>query len=272
MPVILQVVICSLVGGLFSIAGGVALAMSKKHAKYASYATSFAAGALIAAAFMDLLPEAVEEGDPHQIMLFTMVGLVFFFLLEGMIHWFHRHPSGESASSKPINSMIIIGDTIHNFIDGTAIAAGFLISPISGLIVTLAVVAHEIPQEIGDFGVMLHNGVSRGKAILINALSACASTAGAVIFYLLGDAADINLAPLLGVVAGFFIYIAATDIIPTIHRERTKAEAVKKSAWVVVGVVLISLVIVNLHSIAHEYSEGEHEHETSECDEHHHDE
>jgi zinc and cadmium transporter len=266
---ILQVIICSLVGGLFSILGGVALALSKKRAKYASYATAFAAGALIAAAFMDLLPEAVEEGDPHQIMLFTMVGLVFFFLLEGVIHWFHKHTTQDTAGTKPINSMIVIGDTIHNFIDGTAIAAGFLISPVSGVIVTLAVVAHEIPQEIGDFGVMMHNGVSRGRAILINALSACASTVGAVIFYLLGSSADISLAPLLGVVAGFFIYIAATDIIPTIHREQSRKAALKKSGFLLIGVVLISLLIVNVHSLAHEHSGEEHHHDEVECIEEH---
>jgi zinc and cadmium transporter len=262
-------VICSLVGGLFSIIGGVALALTKRHVKYAGYATALAAGALLAAAFMDLLPEAAEEGEPHQVMFYTMIGLVFFFLLEGVIHWFHEHNSREDASTKPINSMIVIGDTIHNFIDGTAIAAGFLISPVSGIIVTLAVVAHEIPQEIGDFGVLMHNGVSRRRAILINALSACASTVGAVIFYILGDNIDISLAPLLCVVAGFFIYIAATDIIPTIHRETKRKEALKKSAWLLAGVILISLLIVNVHSLAHQYGEPDHHHEVAECIEDH---
>jgi zinc and cadmium transporter len=122
------------------------------------------------------------------------------------------------------------------------------------------VVAHEIPQEIGDFGVMLHNGMKRRKAILINVLSASAATVSAVIFYLIGDSANVDLTPLLGIVAGFFIYIAATDIIPTIHQEKDRATVVKKSIWLIIGVVLVSLVIVNLHSIAHEYTEADHEH------------
>ena len=266
MPIILQVIICSLAGGVFALIGGVALSVSKKSKTLASYATAFAAGALIAAAFMDLLPEAVEGGDPHRVMLFAMIGLVFFFLLEGAMHWFHRHAADESQH-KPVNSMIIIGDTIHNFIDGSAIAAGFLVSPVSGVIVTLAVVEHEIPQEIGDFGVLLHNGMSRKKVIVMNVLSACAATVSAVLFYLIGDATNVDMTPLLGVVAGFFIYIAATDIIPTIHQEKDRGTVAKKSLWLVIGLVLVSWVIVNLHSIAHEYTEAAHgDSDECECD------
>ena len=243
MPIILQLIICSLVGGAFS---------------------------MLAAAFIDLMPEASEGGDIHTIMLLAMGGIVFFFLLEGILKLLYRN--SERGEGKAVNSMVMIGDTIHNFIDGVAIAAGFLVSPTSGIIVTLAVAAHEIPQEIGDFGVMIHNGMSRKKAILLNLASSLASTLAAVIFYIIGNAADVNLSPITGIVAGFFIYIAVADIIPSINKETIHKESVKKSVWLVVGLVLVSLVIVNLHSLAHEYGGGEHSHEhsiTSECEDGH---
>jgi Predicted divalent heavy-metal cations transporter len=263
------IILCSLTGGVFSLIGGITLSMNKKSKTLASYATAFAAGALLAAAFMDLLPEAVEQSNPQQAMLFAMCGLIFFFLLEGAIHWFHKH-ADKNNSNHPINTMIIIGDTIHNFIDGAAIAAGFLVSPISGIIVTLAVVAHEIPQEIADFGILLHNSMSRKKAILINIFSAIVATLSAVIFFLLGNSINIDLSPLLGIVAGFFIYIAATDIIPTIHQEKDRRIILKKSIWMIIGTVLVSLLIVNLHAYAHNHSGNEQHSHSSEHIEHNH--
>jgi zinc and cadmium transporter len=270
----LWVIICSLIGGVLSLIGGVILIAVKKGQRFAVYATAFAAGALLAAAFVDLLPEALEDNEPRTILISTMIGLVFFFLLEGAINWFHRH-SHNQEKIEPIVPMIVLGDTIHNFIDGIAIAAGFLISPVSGIIVTLAVAAHEIPQEIGDFGVLLHHGIKKPKVILINVLSALASTVSAIIFYALGTTTDISIAPLLGVVAGFFIYIAATDIIPTIHQEKVKKEIVKKSICLLAGLLLVSFTIVTLHAVTDEYSGHHHDHEDHalcEEDEDHHEE
>lgn len=248
MPILLQVIICSLVGGIFSLIGGIALVMSKKSKSLASYATAFAAGALLAAAFMDLLPEAIESGDPHIVLFFVMVGLIFFFLLEGILHWFHGHTDDESKT-KPVATMIIIGDAIHNFIDGVAIAAGFLVSPASGIIVTIVIVLHEIPQEIGDFGVLLHNGVEKSKVIVLNILSALASVVAAITFYIIGNSIKVDFSPLLGVVAGFFIYIASTDIIPTIHKEKDTSRTIKKSLWLVIGAAVVSVTIVSIHSV-----------------------
>jgi zinc and cadmium transporter len=250
MPVILQVVICSLAGGVLSLIGGVALMASKKRQAWAEYATAFAAGALLAAAFVDLLPEALEDGnDPHLVLTSTLVGLVLFFVLEAAINWFHRHVRRGKDAVDPIVPLIVIGDTVHNFIDGIAIAAGFLISPISGILVTIAVAAHEIPQEVGDFGIMLHKGVKRSKVLLINVLSALATTLSAVIFYLIGDAAQLSFAPVLGIVAGFFIYIALSDIIPSIHLEKTRREVLKKSLILIAGTLLVGIVIVLLHGL-----------------------
>ncbi|MCL2174357.1 ZIP family metal transporter [Candidatus Saccharibacteria bacterium] len=244
------VIFFSLVGGLFSLVGGILLLAKQSWSKtLARYATPFAAGALLAAAFMDLLPEAIETSDdPRQTMICTLVGLLFFFLLESAIHWFHNQ-SKKDRKIHPIVSMVVIGDTIHNFIDGLAIAAGFLISPASGLVVTFAVAMHEIPHEIGDFGLMLDQGIARGKVLLVNVLSSLATTIAAVIFYVLGNVHDVSLGPLLGVVAGFFIYTAAAGIIPTLHEEKVKKEVVKKAACLLFGVILVGLAITSLHGL-----------------------
>ncbi|MDR2063294.1 MAG: ZIP family metal transporter [Candidatus Nomurabacteria bacterium] len=274
MPVIAQVVICSLVGGVLSLVGGLVLAMSNHRARLAEYATAFAAGALLTAAFLDLLPEALEkEADVRLVLMSAFLGLILFFILEGALKWFHSHKTSTRKPAKgvaPMVPMIIIGDTIHNFIDGVAIASGFLISPLSGIVVTLAVTAHEVPQEIGDFGVMLNSGMKRRKVIMVNAASALATTVSAVVFYMIGEAAEISFAPLLGLVAGFFIYIALSDIIPTIHREKNKLVAFKKSLVLLTGVLLVGVAVVTLHDVAHKH--GGHRHIESEvCDgEHNH--
>ncbi|MDR2336700.1 MAG: ZIP family metal transporter [Candidatus Nomurabacteria bacterium] len=268
--IITQVIICSLVGGVLSLVGGLLLAMNKHHARLAEYATAFAAGALLIAAFLDLLPEALEdEPNASLVLISTLFGLIVFFMLEGALKWFHSHKTSTRQSSKevaPMVPMIIIGDTIHNFIDGVAIASGFLISPLSGIVVTLAVTAHEVPQEIGDFGVMLNSGMKRSKVILINGLSALATTVSAIIFYIIGESVEISFAPLLGLVAGFFIYIALSDIIPTIHREKSKLVALKKSLVLLMGAVLVGVAIVALHDVAHEH----HHHTDAVCEEEEH--
>ena len=269
MPILLQLVLCSLVGGAFSLIGGVLLAYHKRSNSLAGYATSFAAGALLAAAFVDLLPEALEGAEPLVPMACTMLGLILFFLLEAGVNWFHSHSHSESEDtprcehehhaecpdshednrSEPIIAMVVLGGALHHAIDGVAIAAGFLVSPVSGLIVTMAIAAHEIPHRIGDFGIMLHHGWNRTKTLAVSLVISLATTASAVVFYLLGDAVEIPMAPLLGVVAGFFIYIAVADILPAIHREKDRRKVFFKSLWLIVGIVVVSSAILALHGL-----------------------
>jgi len=238
------VIIFSLIGGVLSLVGGVFLLTRKKSAKLTGAATALAAGALLAAAFMDLIPEAVSKGDPHLVPLMILVGVLVFFILESSLHWFHHHSSHNTHKhdqTDPVVPLIVIGDTLHNAIDGIAIAAGFLIDPLSGIIITLAVAAHEIPQEIGDFGLLLHKGLKKSKVLIINALSALATTVSAVVFFLLGSSFEINLSPLLALIAGFFIYIALSDIIPGIHAE--KKQKVLHSIILLAGVAFVGALI-----------------------------
>ena len=248
-----MVIIFAVIGSAVSLSGGILLLLSRHRGKIAHYATAFAAGALLSAAFVDILPEAFKSGDTQVVSMAIFVGIIVFFLLEGTIHWFHRHrhhdidEPKEPKPTDPIVPLLVIGDTIHDFIDGIAIAAGFLVSPMTGIIVTLAVAAHEIPQEIGDFGLMLSKGVKRSKVLLYNLISAISMIVGAIIFFVIGQQNELPIAPILGAVAGFFIYIAVSDIIPSIHHERSRQSIARDSLILILGAVVVGVAIYLLH-------------------------
>lgn len=266
-----HVITFSIVGGLVSLIGGLLLLSNKKQAgKLVLYATPFAAGALLATAFLDLLPEAVHQGSIERALQATLGGILLFFLLERFLRWFHHHHDENDKKHKDANaSLIVIGDTIHNFIDGIAIAAGFLVSVPSGIIVALAVAAHEIPQEIGDFGLLLKKGYSKRKVIAVNILSALATVIAAVLFFSIGGAGLSYLDIVLGLTAGFFIYIAVSDIIPEIHKNENRNIAGAHTALLIIGVVVVGLVTTTLHDYIDQGHEGE-QNTHSEVEEHSH--
>jgi zinc and cadmium transporter len=253
MSTLTQVIFFSLIGGLVSLIGGVLLLSYKKGAKIlAEYATPFAAGALLAAAFLDLLREGFESGKGETVLFWALVGLLAFFVLQSLLGWFHHHGHDHKDQTvDPTVGLVITGDIIHNFIDGAAIAAAFLVSVPTGIVTTLAVAAHEIPQEIGDFGLMLSKGLKRGQVILVNVLSSLATVAAAILFFELGRDNENLLTVLLGLTAGFFIYIAASDIIPSIHESRNRRMHSIKTVLLLAGVLLVSVTT----SIAHDYIE-----------------
>jgi zinc and cadmium transporter len=260
----LQLIGLSLVGGFFSLVGG-ALLLSRRDVagKLAHYATPFAAGALLAAVFLDILKDGLERSSADTVLTATLIGMLLFFFAERFLRWFHHHHDDEDISvSKPL---IVAGDFIHNAMDGVAIAAAFLLSPATGVVTTIAVAAHEIPQEIGDFGLLLSRGMSRGKVLLVNVFSALATTLFAVITFSLGDADRLPLGFLLGLSAGFLLYIAASDVIPSIHAHASKSKQPKLFDWqpllLVVGVLVVGLSV----NIAHKYIDVEGDHESVEC-------
>ncbi len=242
----------SLIGGVVSLIGGVALLSSPSRREVlARWALPFGAGALLAAAFVDLLPEALHDGSADGVLPWALGGFLAFFVLERTVHWFHRHHGhGEAGHAEGRNhaqkSLIVFGDTIHNLIDGIGIGAAFLIDTPTGVITAVAVAAHEIPQEIGDFGFLLSRGMSAKRTILVNVASSLTTVVGALSVYVLGSSYDIPLAPVLALTAGFFIYIAASDIIPDIH-ERPHTEANKQAAMLLLGVVIVATMVTMLH-------------------------
>jgi zinc and cadmium transporter len=244
MSVLTYIILFTLIGSVGGLVGGIILLIKKNFAqKLSHFIASFAAGILLGTAFFDLLPEAVHEGEGGDINIFpwALLGIVIFFLLERFIHWFHHHegPHAGEEETKATLPLIIFGDTMHNFMDGIVIAATFMANVPLGIATTFSIFAHEIPQEIGDFGLMLHKGLKPGKVILINILSAAVSFAGAIITYLLGDALKGFIPMLLAITAGFFIYIASSDLIPEIHHEKRKGFAIAQSALLVTGIFVM---------------------------------
>lgn len=263
-----QVIFFSLIGGVFSLIGGLLLLSRKRSAEtLAAYATPFAAGALLAAVFMDLLRDGLEESTATVVLGATLAGIILFFFAERFLHWFHHHHQHEDAD--PSVSLIVVGDTLHNALDGIAIAAAFLVSVPTGIVTTLAVAAHEIPQEIGDFGLLLSKGVKRKKVLMINLVSALATTATAVLTFALGSSERLPTGLLLGLSAGFLLYIAMSDVIPTIH-EKTKTKKLfdLQPFLLLLGVLVVSLTIQVAHQYVHHEDEHAHEAEHSQVEDH----
>lgn len=246
-----HVIFFSLIGGIFSLLIGLLLLSRQRTAKLlAEYATPLAAGALIAAVFLDLLHEGLEAAPAETVLMSALAGILIFFYAERFLSWFHHHHEHEhkpgEAAGDPAVKLIIIGDTMHNALDGVAIAAAFLISVPTGIVTTIAVAAHEIPQEVGDFGLLLSKGMSRGKVLLVNVISALATTVLAVVTFWLGSADKLPLGALLGLSAGFLLYIALSDIIPTIHQNTPKHRLFDARPLMVLAGVLLVVIAVNL--------------------------
>ncbi len=194
------------------------------------YLVSFSAGALIGGAFLHLLPEAVAElagaADDMEraiffIFLFALGGFILFFILEHLIRWHHHHAM-EHPHIEPFSYLILVGDGFHNFIDGFVIAGAFSVSIPIGITTSIAVIFHEIPQELGDFGVLVYGGLKKAKALLLNFLSALTAIAGGIIGWVFAEGIGDRIIYLLPLAAGSFIYIAATDLIPEIKCSHDK--------------------------------------------------
>ena len=248
MSTLVYIIVFSLAGGVLSLSLAALLLLNKKvAAKFASYGMPFAAGALLAAVFLDLLPEGTEQGDPETIYLAALVGILLFFLAERFIRWFHHHHQ-HAATKDPTVPLLILGDTVHNILDGVAIAAAFLISIPTGIITTLAVAAHEIPQEIGEFGALLGKGMKRGRVLFVNIMSSLVATAAAVFTYFLGQTNTLPLGVIFGLSAGFLLYVALSDIIPSLHENHNKKKLFDwQPLLLLLGVALVAGMTYLIH-------------------------
>jgi zinc and cadmium transporter len=192
--------------------------------KFLIYMISFSAGALLGDAFIHLLPETVEKfGFGFEVSAYLLLGIVIFFVLEKVIHWQHCHGHMlEESHVHPFAYTNLVGDGIHNLLDGIIIASAYIVSPPVGIATTIAVALHEIPQEIGDFGVLLHGGLSKGRALMLNFASALVAVVGVVIVFLIGGAVENIEMFLIPIATGGFIYIAASDLIPELNKHSDK--------------------------------------------------
>lgn len=183
-------------------------------------------GTLLAAAFLGMIPASLEQIPPIVVMPSVLAGMVLFFVLEKFVVWRHCH-EGACEMHGCASPLILIGDTFHNFVDGVLIAAAFLTSIPLRIAISLAVIAHEIPQEIGDFAILLANGYSRTKAFILNSLSAAATLPGAVAAYFWLNEVNQLMPFILALSAASFIYIAVADLIPGLHRQTSPAAAIR---------------------------------------------
>lgn len=267
----LYMIIAIIVGSAISLAGGALIFTTKKRrARAILLAMPFGAGALLAAAFFDLLPESFELGDPRTLLLWALAGFLAFFVLERSASWFHHHHEHDDAKNVSQRGLIVFGDLMHNAIDGIAIGAAFLVSPVTGVITTIAVCTHEIPKELGTFALLLSRGWKDKKVLLANVATAVATLVTASATFLLGSGEHFPVAQLLAITAGFFIYIAASDIIPDIHEQPRKTGMIQ--AWALIaGIIVVGGIITLLHSTGAHSHDGAHEHDTHEVAEPHHD-
>ncbi|MFC1704888.1 ZIP family metal transporter [Nanoarchaeota archaeon] len=235
---------------LISLIGVIALLINqKKLSKILLWLVSFSAGALFGGAFIHILPEAVEEyGFTAQVSTFLILGILIFFVLEKFIHWRHCHVPTSKSHPHPLAFMNLVGDGLHNLIDGMIIGGAYLANFHLGLTTTIAVILHEIPQEIGDLGVLLHAGMPRLKALFFNFLSALTAVLGVIISLTLGARLENYLMFLLPLTAGGFIYIAGSDLIPELKKECGASKSFIQLAWLVLGVVVMLLLTLVEHA------------------------
>lgn len=211
------------------------------------YMVSFATGAILGTVFLHLLPEVMEHsGDPLVGSMLILGGMILAFAIEKFIHWHHchrtEHDDHEGRHTHPVGSLILIGDGLHNFIDGMLIVAAYGVSVPVGIATTVAVVLHEVPQELGDVSLLLHSGFSRTKAILWNSVSACTAILGALVAFFFESRVEGLEFALLPIAAGNFLYIATTDLIPELHKETRLSKTLVQVLLLVAGIALMGVI------------------------------
>ncbi len=243
------IIAVSLAGGVLSVAAAAAIG-STLGAHRVNTLISYAIGALLGAVFLEILPHAFEHADPHHMAGTVLVGILVFFVLEKLVLWRHCHHDHCEAheAHAPAHDhgrsglLILIGDTFHNFVDGILIAAAFMESTELGIVTAMAIIAHEIPQEVGDFLILLHSGYSRLKALVFNLLSSLATLVGAMLAYFaLSDLTE-WIPTILGLAAASMIYVAVADLIPGLHKRTELKATLQQVLLICLGVGSILLV------------------------------
>lgn len=252
MPLLAQILIAAVAGGILSL-GIAALAAFRVRSRWIPTLVSFAVGALLAAVFIDILPHIFETTkNPGRVAGFILVGILAFFVLEKLLIWRHHHHGGEESVDHGHQAelgdhgrsgwMIIAGDTFHNFTDGIIIASAFLADPRLGVATSIAIIAHEIPQEIGDFLILLHSGFSKRKALVVNGVSGLAMVAGALLGYFALSQVSEWIPEILAIAAASMIYVAVADLIPSLHKRTELRESLAQVGFIGLGILSIWLI------------------------------
>ena len=252
MSILVWIIVSSIAGGVLSVLGAALVALNASARRYIGAMVSYAIGALLGAVFLDILPEAIELSTNVSALSGTVLfGILLFFVLEKLVLWRHCHhehcEAHDVEDSEHVHDhgrsgmMIMVGDTFHNFVDGIIIAAAFLTDVHLGMVTALAIIAHEIPQEIGDFAILLHSGYSKSKALQLNLISSFASVAGGVLGYFVLLTMQSWIPTLLALAAASMIYVAVADLIPGLHKRAQLRDTVQQVALIALGVFSIWL-------------------------------
>lgn len=244
MTILLLIVLFCLLGSVISVSlAAVVLILSQKTRDFlVPMLVSYAAGTLLGAAFLGMLPKAIRMSSmPDQILMFVLGGIILFFVLEKLVVWRHCHKPGCNVHTAA-GPLILIGDALHNLIDGIVIAGAFLVSVPAGIAVSIAVIAHEVPQEVGDFALLINYGYTRKKAFLLNLASSATTLVGGIAaFYTLSDLQNV-IPYVLAISAASFIYIALADILPGLSKQFTKAGSIIQLLLLLVGIATIAII------------------------------
>ena len=246
MPILAWIVAVTLFGGLLSVLAAGAFALRARPTQVPML-ISYAIGTLLGAAFLEILPHALElSGSAHTVMATVLLGLLLFFVLEKLMLWRHRHDEEldpheleHAHKEHRIALMVIVGDTFHNCVDGVIIAGAFLVSVELGIITAVAIITHEVPQEVGDFLVLLHSGFGRTKALIWNAVSGLSAVLGGLIAYFALSAVSDWLPEILAFAAASMIYVAVADLIPGLHRRTALKDSLTQVTFIALGVFSI---------------------------------
>ena len=259
MSTLTWIIAASLLGGILSLLFAAVLALNAR-VSWLSMLVSYAIGALLGAAFLNTLPEAFELSEnPMQVTVTVLIGILIFFILEKLVLWRHCHiedceahdPLHGSAATVTnqhehdhgrSGMMVIVGDTFHNFVDGILIAAAFMVDVQLGIVTSIAIIAHEIPQEAGDFIILLNSGYTRRMAFLMNLLSSLATLVGGVLAYFMLYKMNFLIQPLLGLASASMIYVAMSDLIPSLHKRPEINATIQQVALILLGISTIWLM------------------------------
>lgn len=249
MTILMWIILSSIVGGVLSVLCAALFALNAR-AHWVNSLVSYAIGALLGAVFLDILPEAMEMGSSAAAVSGTvLVGIMLFFTLEKLLLWRHCHHDHcevhelhDHNSHGRSGTLIVIGDTFHNFVDGVIIAAAFLTDVNLGIVTALAIIAHEIPQEVGDFMILLHSGYSKAQALFMNLLSSLAMLVGGVLAYFALQSMQDYVPTLLALAAASMIYVAVADLIPGLHKRTQLRDTLEQVVLIALGVSSIFLV------------------------------
>jgi len=239
--VLLWILASTFLISLISLVGIVTLAIKENLLqRVLFYLVGFSAGALIGSAFLHILPECLEDNNSTAVFSYLILGIVIFFIMERVLHWRHCHEEG-SCKTHVFTYLTLVGDGCHNFIDGLVIAASFLVSFKLGMVTTLAIILHEIPQELSDFAILIYGGFTKKKALLFNFASALLAVIGALAGYFISDYIEGFWGFILPLTAGGFIYIATSDLIPELHKEKDLKRSMAAFLAFLMGIMFMAL-------------------------------